>query len=59
MSWVIGARDDWGCDTVPLGFPLNNTDFHIVDGPGTPVFFMPDMAGYGLMPKGLPPAMAG
>lgn len=31
VSWVIEEPSTWGCESVPLGFPLNNTECHIVD----------------------------
>ena len=31
VSWVIGAPEAWGCESVPLGFPLNHTECHIVN----------------------------
>ena len=36
-SWIIGPPDTWGCDSVPLGFPINNTECHIVDADLRPV----------------------
>ena len=36
-SWIIGPPETWGCDSVPLGFPINNTECHIVDGELRPV----------------------
>ena len=36
-SWVIAPPDTWGCDSVPLGFPINNTECHIVDADLRPV----------------------
>ena len=36
-SWIIEPPDTWGCDSVPLGFPINNTECHIVDDDLRPV----------------------
>lgn len=36
-AWVIDGPSTWGCGSVPLGFPLNNTECHIVDADLRPV----------------------
>ncbi len=36
-AWTITDPLTWGCDSVPLGFPLNNTECHIVDADLHPV----------------------
>ena len=30
VSWVLGPPEQWGCESVPLGFPLAHTDCVIV-----------------------------
>jgi amino acid adenylation domain-containing protein len=36
-AWVIDTPSTWGCESVPLGFPLNNTECHILDANLRPV----------------------
>lgn len=30
-AWIIEAPERWGCESVPLGPPLNNTECYVVD----------------------------